>query len=270
MLALSWVAAFVACLGYGVGSVLQSVGAQRVELTSGVSGVARIVRQLPYLAGLAADVLAFGAGVVALQRLPLFLVQSVLTASVGVTAVIAAFRGERLGRRDWLALGVLGAGLVLLSLTAVPGDAVAMPAAVAWVLLASCGAPLLLGLVGTRLRPRPAALVLAAAAGLAWTGLAVASRGLSADAIGWALLASPLVWALVVHGVLGAAFFALALQRGSVTTVTAVTFALELLLPSALGLWLLGDAVGPGQGPVAVLGFLLAAGGTVVLIRSAK
>jgi hypothetical protein len=70
--------------------------------------------------------------------------------------------------------------------------------------------------------------------------------------------------------VLGAAFFALALQRGSVTTVTAVTFALELLLPSALGLWLLGDAVGPGQAPVAVLGFLLAAGGTVVLIRSAK
>ena len=55
MLALSWVAAFVACLGYGVGSVLQSVGARRTAEVSGLSGVGRILRQLPYLLGLGLD-----------------------------------------------------------------------------------------------------------------------------------------------------------------------------------------------------------------------
>jgi hypothetical protein len=83
-------------------------------------------------------------------------------------------------------------------------------------------------------------------------------------------LAHPLVWTVVVQGVLGTVFFALALQRGDVTTVTAVTFMLELLVPSLLGLWLFGDGVLPGQAPVAVLGFVLAVGGTVALVRFAE
>jgi hypothetical protein len=47
MLALSWVAAFVACLGYGVGSILQSIGARRTADVAGVSGAAMIAVQLP-------------------------------------------------------------------------------------------------------------------------------------------------------------------------------------------------------------------------------
>ena len=94
LLALSWVAAFIACLGYGVGSVLQSVGARRTAAATGLTGLGRILGQLPYLLGLALDGVAFLAQVVALQRLPLFLVQSVLVASVGVTAVIAGAPGR--------------------------------------------------------------------------------------------------------------------------------------------------------------------------------
>ena len=267
MLALSWVAAFVACLGYGIGSILKSVGARGTAPVSGLVGAVRIWGQLPYLAGLGIDGLAFGANLVALQRLPLFLVQSILTASVGVTAVLAALRGERLARRSWLVLGVLAAGLLLLCVTAVPGHALALTSTATRVLLLTALGPALLGVAGARLRPRPAVLVLAAGAAWGWTGVAVASRGLSSAEPGWATLSSPLLWAVVLHGSLGAGCFALALQRGSVTAVIAITFALEMLLPSALGLWLLGDAIGPGEAPLAALGFALTAGGTVFLMR---
>ena len=270
MLIVSWVAAFVACLGYGVGSVLQSVGARQTAEATDLSGVTRIMRQLPYLLGLGLDGIAFLANVVALQRLPLFLVQSVLVGSVGVTAVIAVLRGQRLRTRDWVSLAGLGAGLVLLCVTADPRPAAPLDPRGGWLLLAATVAPLVLGLVGLRLGARLAAIVLAAAAGLAWTGVALASRAFSAEPLTWSALAHPLVWTVVVQGVLGTVFFALALQRGAVTTVTAVTFMLELLVPSLLGLWLFGDGVLPGQAPLAVLGFVLAVAGTVSLVRFAE
>lgn len=270
LLALSWAAAFVACLGYGVGSVLQSVGARRTAAATGLTGLGRILGQLPYLLGLALDGVAFLAQVVALQRLPLFLVQSVLVGSVGVTAVIAALRGERLDWRDWASLGGLGAGLVLLCVTADPRPAAPLPHTAEWVLLAATIVPLAVGLVGFRLAGLRSAVTLAGAAGLGWTGVALASRALSDHPIGWGLLAHPLVWALVAQGVLGAAFFALALQRGSVTTATAVTFVIELVVPSLLGIVLFHDGVLHGTAPWAVLGFVLAVGGTVSLVRFAE
>ncbi len=270
MVALSWAAALVACLGYGVASVLQSVGARRTAHVSGVTGVALILVQAPYLVGLLSDAVAFAANVVALRELPLFLVQSIMTASVGVTAVIASLRGERLGRKDWLSLAVLGSGLVLLCLTADAENAVRVSSLSQWVILASALLPVLVGLTGVRLPDRASSLVLATAAGLAWTGVAVASRGFSADRVSWTLLAEPLVWAIIVQGVVGTIFFALALQRGSVTSVTAVTFVLEMVIPSAIGLWLFGDSVSSGAGPWAVVGFALAIGGTISLTRFAE
>ena len=48
---LSWIAAVVACLAYGVATVLQSVGARRAATATGVGGVVGIVTQVPYLAG---------------------------------------------------------------------------------------------------------------------------------------------------------------------------------------------------------------------------
>ena len=120
MLVLSWLGAIVACLGYGVSSVLQSVAAKRSAEVVGLTGIVLIIKQVPYLLGLAADTLAFAGNVLALQRLPLFLVQSIVAASVGVTAVIASLRGARLSWKDWMSLAILGLGLVLLCVTAVP------------------------------------------------------------------------------------------------------------------------------------------------------
>ncbi|HTF40619.1 MAG TPA: hypothetical protein VK754_08500, partial [Propionibacteriaceae bacterium] len=82
MLALSWLGAIVACLGYGVSSVLQSVAAKRAATVVGLTGILLIIKQVPYLLGLVADSMAFAGNVLALQRLPLFLVQSIVAGSV--------------------------------------------------------------------------------------------------------------------------------------------------------------------------------------------
>jgi drug/metabolite transporter (DMT)-like permease len=222
------------------------------------------------LLGLAADGMAFLANIVALWKLPLFLVQSILTGSVGVTAVIAAIRGSKLGWKDWASLAVLGTGLVLLSISAASENAVRISATSRWLILASSLLPVVIGLVGMLLRNRFSGLVIAFASGVAFTGVAVASRGISADQIGWRMLADPLVWTIVVQGVIGSACFALALQRRDVTSVTAVTFMAEMVIPSIVGLLLFGDSVGAGLGAYALVGFVFAIAGTISLIGFAE
>ena len=51
MLVLSWLGAIVACLGYGVSSVLQSVAAKRSAEVVGLTGLVLIIKQVPYLLG---------------------------------------------------------------------------------------------------------------------------------------------------------------------------------------------------------------------------
>ena len=270
MLLVSWIAAVVACLAYGVATVLQSVGARRAATATGVGGVVGIVTQLPYLVGLGLDGLGFLGNVVALRQLPLFLVEAIVAGSVGVTAVIAALRGEKLGGRDWAALGVLGLGLVLLSLSAAPAEASATSLGRDWLILGCTLLPLAVGLVGYRTAGPSSVVLLAVAAGLGFGGVAVASRAMGADPIAWDLLLSPLLWAIIGYGALAVGFFGVALQRGKITVVAAVTFVIEVIVPSALGLAFFGDAIADGRLPYAVTGFVLAIGGTIALSRFAE
>lgn len=270
MLLLSWIAAVVACLAYGVATVLQAVGARRAATAAGVGGVVGIVTQLPYLAGLALDGVGFLGNVLALRELPLFLVESIVAASVGVTAVVAALRGEKLGARDWGALGVLGLGLVLLGLSAAAESASETANAVTIAILVATVLPLALGLIGYRLSGRTSVILCAIAAGLGFSGVAVAARAMGSADIDLGLLADPLLYAILVYGALAVGFFGVALQRGKVTVVAALTFVIEVIVPSALGLVVFGDSILPGREVLAVAGFVLAIGGTIALSRFAE
>ena len=270
MLVLSWFGAIVACLGYGVSSVLQSIAAKRAAEIVGLTGIALIIKQVPYLLGLACDALAFTGNVLALQRLPLFLVQSIVAASVGVTAVIASLRGAHLSWKDWTSLAVLGAGLVFLSVTAVPNAAARISLIDERVILLTALVPAIVGLIGFRMKGRPSTIVLSCAAGLGFAGVALASRGIGADHISWSLLLNPLLWAILVHGTIAICFFSVALQRDAVTLVTAITFVFEVMVPSSIGIALFGDTFDPRLMPLAIAGFVLAIGGTVSLSRFAE
>lgn len=270
MLVLSWIAAVVACLAYGLATVLQSIGARRAAAATGVGGVVGIVTQIPYLAGLALDGLGFLGNVIALRELPLFLVESIVAASVGVTAVVAALRGEKLGAKDWGALGVLGLGLVLLGLSAAAESASETSGAVTVAILIGVAVPLALGLLGYRLSGRGSVVLCAVAAGLGFSGVAIAARAMGSDAIDLGLLANPLLYAILVYGALAVGFFGVALQRGKVTVVAAITFVIEVIVPSAIGLLVFGDSIQAGREFLAATGFLLAIGGTIALSRFAE
>src|SRR5919199_412019 len=192
---LGLVAAFGAAVAYGVASVLQAVGARRLESGSvDAAFLLRLTRSLPYVTGLALDGAGFVATVVALRVLPLFVVESAVASSVGVTALVAA----------------------------------------------------------------------------RFAGVGVAARALQPPPVWWHLLGEPLLWALVVGGAAALVAYATALQRGAVTVVAAVTFAVETVVPAVVGYALLGDRARPGWLPVAVAGLLLTLGGAIALSRHSE
>jgi hypothetical protein len=259
--------ALFAAVGYGTASVLQSVAARGTESSTGLDPrlFVRLAGSLLYVSGLGLDFAAFLASLVALRTLPLFFVQSAVAASVGVTAVIAAAIGVRLQRREIASLVVLGAGLLLLATSAQPDRGAPLSLGVRWGLL-SC--IVVLGVAGAlvaRGNERSGAPALAVLAGLAFTVVAVTARSLTVPSPLWHVLADPGLWAILALGSLGMLLFTTALQRGSVTSATALTFAVETIVPAGIGLAFLGDTTRPGFATVAAVGFVLTIAGTLAL-----
>jgi drug/metabolite transporter (DMT)-like permease len=264
--------AFAAALCYGIGSVLQAVGAARTRSGAALDPrlLGRLLTQGPYLAGVGFDAVGFLASVLALRSLPLFLVESAVASSIGVTALLAArFLKVRLRRAEWVALGAVAAGLVLLAVSAQPDAGRALSRAGGYVLLGGVAVAVAAAAASAWLSPGRAGAALAADAGLAFGGVGVAARTLQLPHPLWQLVGDPVAWSLVAYGVLGMLFFSGALQRGSVTTATAITFAVETTVPALVGLALLGDRARAGFAPVAVAGFAVALVGCLALARRA-
>ena len=265
--------AFGCAVAYGIATVLQAVATRRVEVADGFDPrlLVRLARSGPYLASMALDGLGFAAVVLALRTLPLFLVQAAVASSVGVTALIASrLLGVRLGRREVAALWGMGAGLLLLAVSARPEEATPLAVAGQWAVLG--GLVPLAGLVAVAAR-RPAdqaCLVLSATAGLGFGGVGIAARVLPVPHPWWHVAASPVPWALAGYAVIALYCYAAALQRGQVTSVAAVTFAVETVVPALVGLALLGDRSRAGFAPIAGAGFVVTLVAAVALARLAE
>lgn len=262
--------AIAASLCYGAASVLQAMSARRTETPDGLDPrlLIRLFSQLPYVIGVTLDGIGFIASVFALQLgQPLFVVQAIVAASVGVTAAIVAIMGTRLGRNEWFALAAIGVGLVLLALSAGPESDVVLGNGWYWVMLASAVPVALLGAAGLRAKGATAAVLLGLGAGLGFAITAVASRTLRIPDPWWHLIGMPATWAIAVGGLLGMLLFAMALQRVAVTTVTALVLSVETVVPSILGLAFFGDTIRDGFVAVAVVGLLLALVGAGLLAR---
>ena len=273
MTALAVAGAVLAALCYGAASVLQAVAVRRQgrDAPLGAGLFLRLARQGPYLAGLALDAAGFVAALVALRALPLFLVQSVVAGSVGVTAVLAWWvLGVRLRTTERIGVVALVLGLSVLAVSAQPGPGDPLSGRRAWLVTAGVLLVAVAGLLAARGTGRVQAAGLAAAAGLAFGGVAVAARGVVVPHPLTGLLTEPLFYAVLGYGALGIVLFAAALQRGAVVVATAVTFAVETVVPAVVGLAVLGDRTRPGFGGVALAGFAVTLAATVSLARLAE
>ena len=268
--------ALAAAACYGAAAVLQAIGVRRAaekgRAGAGRSALAGLVRglagQWPYLVGLALDLVGFATSVVALRTLPLFAVQAAVASSIAVTALLAHWTlGVALRRAELIAMVVLGAGLVLLAMSAQPERAAAAPRWLSILLVAGVGGVLAAAFASARAPRGYASAALATAAGLAFTGVGVAARVLVVPHPLWRLLLAPVALALAAYGVIGLLLYAAALDRGSVTTATAILFAVETVLPAGIGLALLGDRARSGFAGVAAAGFACTLGGAMALAR---
>lgn len=256
VMVLALAGAFAAAVLYGVGTVLQALG---------VTG-----RPVVYAIGLVADLFGFLASLLAVRRLPLFVVESAVASSVAVTALLAVWwLGARLGRREVGALVSVGLGLVGLAATAHEGAGRPVGHTGELWLCASV-APVLAAAAAAYLSRRAwSGPVLAVVAGLGFGGTAVAARILRVHTPWWHTVAEPALWALAAYGVVSLVAFGYALTRAKVTAVAAITFVVETLVPAAIGVAWLGDRVRTGTAPLAVLGLVLTLGGCLVLARFA-
>ncbi|MFI5793414.1 hypothetical protein [Streptomyces sp. NPDC051677] len=270
------VCALGAAVCFGTATVLQAMAARAAADGSDGRGgggggdaalLLRAVRQWRYLAGLALDGLGFLFQIAALRSVPIYAVGAALASSLAVTAVVAArLLRVRLSRMEWLAVGVVCAGLGMLGLASGTEGEESGPDALPWVMLGAAVGVLLLGLVGGRLTGRGRALVLGLGAGCGFGVVEVAVRLVDSLAPS-DLLTNPATYALLVGG--GAAFLLLttALQRGSVTTATAGIVIGETIGPALVGVVWLGDRTREGLGWLAVLGFAVAVAGALALAR---
>ena len=270
---LGLIGALTCAVAYGVATVLQSVASRRVATVEGFDPrlLIRLARSALFVIALAVDGAGFAASILALRTLPLFLVQAAVASSVGVTALVAArWLGIRLGRAEVAALWALGAGLVLLGASAQPEAATPLTTSGQWAVLA--GLLPLIGLVAVagRWRPERAAVGLAAGAGLGFGGVGITARALEVPAPWWHVIATPLPWAMAGFAVVALYCYSAALQRGRVTVVAAVTFAVETVVPALIGLAVLGDRARPGFGPVAAAGDVVTLGAALQLARLAE
>ncbi|MEO5609131.1 MAG: hypothetical protein ABIQ61_07540 [Ornithinibacter sp.] len=281
--------AFSAALFYGAATVLQAVGVRRVAaLPEGWRLARRLWAARLFAVGLLLDAVGFAASLVALRTLPLFLVQSVIASSVGVTVVLAIlFLGARLRAGEVVALVVIGAGLVALAASASTSESVALSPLRGWLLLIGV-VPLALvtgvgafrvSAIGTTAvvarfrvlsRSRPPVALLAVGAGLGFSGVGVAARVIAIPHPWWSGALDPVVWALIGYSLMAFLCYALALTAGPVTVVAAVTFGVETVVPAGIGLAFLGDSVRAGLGTLALIGFMATVGGCIALAGRAE
>ncbi|NDZ97311.1 hypothetical protein G3I13_18410 [Streptomyces sp. SID6673] len=277
------VAAVVAALGYGTASVLQARGAQSVaDPTTGAdesgqshapslrSTVAAMLT-VSFLAGLVFDGIGFIGNLVAAREIPLFLAQTIVSANLVVTAILATvILHVRLRTRDQIAIAVVIVALVVLALASVDEGHGHDGAWLHWTVLI-LGIVLIVGgqaiviVMGARI-----AVVAGLLGGVVFGLMAVAVRivhGIEPFSVG-DLLTDPAAYAIVVCGVGGFYLFTVALQTGSVNGAAAALVVGETVVPGAVGIALLGDTTRAGWGPVAVIAFVAAVAGAVTVASS--
>ena len=269
---LAMICAFGAMLAYGTATVLQSIGARRAtgSNTLDLTLVVRLARQGPYVAGLALDVVGVALTVVALRRLPLFVVQAAIAGSLAVTALVATrVVGTRLHRREWAAIGAVGVGLIMVASSAGAEAPPSTSTASRLVLLGMVVAVGIVAFAAGRVPGPRGAVLMGAMAGLGF-GLGNTALRVIPDLAPRAVVTNVATLVAVAGALLGVLAFATALQRGSTTVVNSVMVVSETFFPALYEAFVLGARPRAGWWPVALGGFVVTIAAAVALARFAE
>jgi drug/metabolite transporter (DMT)-like permease len=214
------------------------------------------------------DAIGFVASLVALHDLPLFLVESAVASSVGITAAASiVVLKVRLSRGEIRSLAIMTVGLGLLAVSAQPGPAKPVGSSAGWWLLAATAVLVLVVVLAVASARVGTSLLLAAGSGLGFGLVGIAARILHFQHPWWHTANDPLAWTIAVAGVLAMVAYGIALGRTSATTVAAIAFGVETVVPAVVGIALLGDTVRPHLAVLAGAGFVATLFGCIALAR---
>jgi drug/metabolite transporter (DMT)-like permease len=252
----------------GIAAILEKVSADKKSRQTSIriGFIVQLLRDWPYVVGLVLDGLAWILTLVAVQTLPLFVVQPIIAFSVVVTALIDRFiLHHHLGIRVRVALLFIFSGLALLALTATPEKAASVQHTARWCVIF---APIVLAILASpfvKIQKHYSTVVIAAISGVAFGGTAVVGRMLTFSHPYWRIIENPLLWSLLAYGFVGILLFTIALQRQRASVVNAAMIAFETLAPIITGIALLGDRPRHGLWAVVFIGVLLAFIGTGII-----
>ncbi|NLG45594.1 EamA/RhaT family transporter [Gordonia sp. (in: high G+C Gram-positive bacteria)] len=282
MYAIGIIAASMAAVAYGVSTVLRALGARRVAIEQREDGKAGIdgssspsiestfstIADPAFILGTVMVVVGFAGGAVAARFLPLFLAQSIVSANLVVTALLGTLLlSITLHTRDWVTIWLVVLSLFMLGVSSSPNvnDEASMD--FHWGLLIATIVLATLSLFGVYRGGSFAAPIGGAGAGLLFGAIACAVRVLDGlqpfDIV--TLLTDPAAWVIAIAGAVGFYVQTVALQVGAVNGVTAMLVVGETAGPSLVGVAFLGDSAHPGLGWLAVVGFVGAVIGAVLV-----
>jgi multidrug transporter EmrE-like cation transporter len=269
----------VATCCYQVGTVLQKIAADRmprIELRVGQREVlVAFLRSPIWLGGIAVMTVGWALFLKAIANAPVSIVQPTLGFGLCLLALFSVvFLGERLRPLEWLGIGLMVAGIVLLGISGTQDSPRAVAVSTAMLLVLSVG---MVGLLGGSARLGqaglgvPSPVVLGFAAGVLIGLGALYAKGLfvslevGSGRLAW-LVFLPLTLAANVVGlwVQQAGF-----QQGRALIVVAMNAVTNKVVTIAGGMAILGELL-PGDGSLAaarVLGFVTVLVGTAILAR---
>jgi hypothetical protein len=257
MTAAFWVALGIVVFGafsYATASILQAVAARRCN------GTVQTMRHPFYLLGILCDMLAWVGSMIALRELAVYVVESVLAGSLAITVIAARFiLKSRLRPRDVSAIIISLTALTVLSLSAGQQEDVHASNTMRWAFCTAAVCVVIVGVALTKLAVPAGAI--AAVGGLCLGSAALVGRALPMDDA----LTDPLTLALLTFAFTGMLLYANALGRGEVGPVTAIHWTFEVVVPSAIALFLLGDTVRPGWGMAATIAGAVTVASAVLL-----
>lgn len=272
-----------AAFAYGVSTVLRALGARKAavaardtdkqdQLTStggpSVTSTLDTFKTPDFIIGTSLVVIGFGAGAVAARFLPLFLSQTIVSANLIVTALIGtAALGIRLHGRDWVAMCTVVFSLCALGLSSSHLSGGGEQTRFHWGLLGATCVLAILALLSVYKLGKHGAIVGGAAAGLLFGIIAISVRILrGVDPFNIVtLLTDPAAWTIAIAGAVGFYVHTVALQLGQVNGVTAVLVVGETAGPGIIGVTFLNDSAKPGLAWLAVIGFIGAVIGAVLV-----
>jgi drug/metabolite transporter (DMT)-like permease len=269
--------ALVSALLYGMASVLQQRGAaaQPEDQSLRLGLLARLIRDPWWVVGLGCDVAGYVFQFVALGHGPIVLVQPLLVCGLLFALPIgAAVAGRRLQRSDWIAAGMVCAGLAVFLIVARPSSGTSDVSSGVWVLLlTTCAATALFLVLMSRGRgPRLRVVLLSGGAGVLYgAGAALTKTSSHLLDEGWLHLA--LHWQpymLALFGISGMLLAQSAFQAGWLDVSLPTMSVADPIVSIVVGALAFGErlASGPLSIPVEVVALMIMSAGVVALARS--